>query len=376
MCGDLCPENAITFENGNDGFWYPAVNYDKCINCGFCVSRCPVLNKTVNQNAKTPDVYAAWIKNDDIRLKSTSGGVYYALASTMLQTGGYISGCVFANDCKSAFHIVSNTHADLHKTLRSKYFQSNTAGIYKEVKKLLEKGEKVLFSGTPCQNAALLEFSGKNYNNLVQCDFICRGINSPKAHQAHIKELEKKYGSEVSCFDFKNKKQGWSKLGISVKFKNGKSSFTHRYNSAWWRGYLYSALYMRPSCENCCFKKIPRVSDISLGDFWGLESTKENMQKGMSVVMLNTGKGADFYRKALPLLYSEPQSLEKAISGNACILSCPVSDREKREEFFRRIGNEDFSKVVFDLENTGLCRIYLSMLHAALKKRVKKWFRR
>jgi coenzyme F420-reducing hydrogenase beta subunit len=165
-------------------------------------------------------------------------------------------------------------------------------------------------------------------------------------------------------------------LGILVKFKNGKTSFTHRHNSAWTRGYIGSNLYMRRSCEHCRFKKIPRVSDISFGDFWGLESTAENMEKGMSVVMVNTEKGADFYRRALPLLYSEPQSLEKALSGNACILSSPVFNHEKREAFFRRIENEDFSKVVFDLERTGLCKIYLSMLHAELKKRVKRWLKR
>jgi hypothetical protein len=107
-----------------------------------------------------------------------------------------------------------------------------------------------------------IEFLGKDYSNLIQCDFVCRGINSPKAYQAHIKELEKKYGSSVDVFDFKNKRKGWPMLGILVKFKNGKIDFTHSYNSAWWRGYLYSVQYIRPSCEHCRFKKIPRVSDI------------------------------------------------------------------------------------------------------------------
>jgi coenzyme F420-reducing hydrogenase beta subunit len=376
MCGDLCPKDAIAFESGNDGFWFPVVDLGKCVNCGLCTACCPVLNETVNKNAKTPDVYVAWIENEDIRLKSTSGGLYYALGETMLNDGGYVAGCVFSSDYKSAFHDVGNTFNDLDRIFRSKYFQSDTANVYKKVKTLLDRGEKVLFSGTPCQNAALMEFLNTNYDNLVQCDFICRGINSPKAHVAHVKELEKKYGAEVEFFNFKNKTRGWTMLGLLVKFRNGKVSFTHRYDSPWTRGYIGSNLYMRRSCEHCRFKKIPRVSDISFGDFWGLKSTEENMKKGMSVVMVNTEKGADFYRRALPLLYSAPQSLEKALSGNACILSCPVFDHEKRDAFFRRIENEDFSKVVFDLENTGLCKIYLSMFYTQLKERVKRWLRR
>jgi coenzyme F420-reducing hydrogenase beta subunit len=376
MCGDLCPKYAIIFENGDDGFWSPVVDYNKCVNCGLCAARCPVLNETANKNARTPDVYAAWIKNEDIRLKSTSGGFYYALGEAMLKNGGYLAGCVFSDDYKSALHIAGNTYDTLDKIFRSKYFQSDTAGVYRNVKDLLDRGEEVLFSGSPCQNAALIEFLGKEYKNLVQCDFICRGINSPEAHRAHVKELEKKYGSDVEFFNFKNKSRGWTMLGLLVKFKNGKSSFTHRYNSAWTRGYIGSNLYMRRSCEHCHFKKIPRISDISFGDFWGLESSAENMYKGMSVVMVNTEKGANFYKQTLPLLHSEPQSLEKAISGNACILHSPEFNHEKRSAFFRRIKNEDFSKVVFGLENTSLCKMYLSMFRTEFKKWVKKWLRR
>jgi len=365
MCGDLCPKSAIFFENESDGFWSPAIDGEKCVNCGVCSARCPVLNETINKHATTPRVYAAWNKNESIRLKSSSGGIYYALAEAVLKKEGYIAGCVFSDDCRSVFHIAGNAYEELNKIIRSKYLQSDTAGIYRKVQVILDGGEKVLFCGTPCQNAALFEFLKKDYDNLIQCDFICHGVNSPKAHQAHINELEKKYGSEAVFFNFRDKGRGWEMLGTLVEFKNGKSSFTHRYNSAWWRGYLGSNLYLRRSCERCRFKKIPRISDISLGDFWGLSSTAENMEKGLSVVMVNTGKGTDFYAEALPFLHSESQTIEKAISGNSCILRSVKINHEKRDEFFRRIENEEFSKVVFDLEGT----IYFQML----KRMIKKW---
>lgn len=363
MCGDLCPKGAIAFETDNEGFWYPSVNPEACVQCGLCVKKCPVLRETENKTAFSPDVCCAWIQDEDIRLKSTSGGVYYALAETMLQQNGYIAGCVFSDDWKSAKHIVGRTKADLERIFRSKYFQSDTAGVYRQVKALLEQGEKLLFCGTPCQNAALREYLGREYENLVQCDFVCRGINSPKAHRAHVEELEIRYGAPVEFFNFKNKSAGWTMLGLLVTFRNGEQDFTDRNTSAWTEGYITSNLYMRPSCEHCRFKKIPRVSDISFGDFWGLDGGPENMRKGMSLVMVNTGKGRKFYEQALPLLHSEPQTLEKAIAGNGCILNCPSYNHKKRTAFFQNLDKEDFSRLVFRLDR-GM----------KLKRRIRKPF--
>lgn len=383
MCGDICPQQALLFETDNEGFWHPRVDYKKCVSCGLCVKRCPVLNKTVNKNSFTPPkTYAAWLKDDDIRIKSTSGGTYYALAQTMLAQGGYIAGCVFSDDWKSARHIVGNTQADLDIIFRSKYFQSDTAGIYSEVKRLLNSNERVLFCGTPCHNAALIEFLGKDYDNLIQCDFICRGINSPLAHRAHIAELEKKYGAPVTFFNFKNKSKGWTALGLLVKFANGKQNFTDRYTSAWTRGYIGSNLYMRRSCEECRFKLMPRISDITFGDYWGLQKDAENMQKGFSVVLLNTDKGVKFYNEVLPLLHSEDSTFEQALIGNDCILNTPKFNHEKRAELFRRINNgENFTTVVFDLERTNktavkvrsVAKKVFAKLPESVKERIKIW---
>lgn len=376
MCGDVCPTSAIQFATDYEGFWYPQVDQKKCVKCGLCTKKCPVLNETVNEKAFMPDVYCAWIKDEDIRIKSTSGGVYSALALTMLQEGGYIAGCAFSEDWKSAKHIVGNTRDDLEKIYRSKYFQSDTAGIFRSVMELLKGGNKVLFCGTPCQNAALKEYLGKEYDDLVQCDFICRGINSPKAHQANIRELEKKYGSEVDFFNFKNKSAGWTRLGLLVKFKNGRQDFTDRDTSAWTKGYISYNLFMRPSCEYCQFKKLPRISDISFGDFWGLQGTPENMAKGMSLVMVNTEKGRRFYEQTLPLLYSEPQSLETALKGNPCILNSPKYYHNKRDAFFKNIENEDFSKLVNRLNRKQEIKRRVNRFLQPAKRVIKKVIRR
>lgn len=378
MCGDLCPHGAISFPVDHEGFWYPAVNGERCTECGLCAKHCPVINETVNEKARKPNVYAAWINDDDIRIKSTSGGLYSALAKTALKDGAYIAGCIFSDDWKSALHIVGNTYDDLDKIIRSKYFQSDTSGIYKKIEELLCSGEKVLFCGTPCHNAALLEFLGKDYENLILIDFICRGINSPKAHEAHVKELEQKYKSEISFFNFKNKLQGWSRLGVLVCFKNGKKDFTNRYTSAWMRGYIRSNLYMRPSCENCKFKKIPRISDISIADFWGLQKDSKNMKKGISLAMVNTDRGKAFYGKTLPLIYSELSTLELAVKGNVCIYNSPKFNHDKRNEFFARIDSESFSELVFDLEGTNRFNVIFyekAMILLEPIRKLKRWIK-
>jgi coenzyme F420-reducing hydrogenase beta subunit len=300
-----------------------------------------------------PRVYAAWSLDMTRRRESTSGGLYSELAKGILRINGYIAGCVFTDDYKEAKHIIGNTEQDLEKIMRSKYFQSDTAGIYRNVKELVEKKETVLFCGSPCQNAALSKFLGTDSDNVIQCDFICHGINSPKAYRRHIEELERRFKSTVQSVHFKNKRRGWRSLGIYIKFKNGKYYFANRNNSPWTNGYIVGNLFMRPSCYRCKYKNIPRVSDISIADFWGFKKRRQDMFYGISLVMVNSRKGAVLYNDIQSRIYSEPSTLEQAISGNWNILNSTPCD-ERRNEFFRRIDTEDFSKIVWDL--TGLSR--------------------
>ena len=159
MCKDICPVEAISYECDREGFWYPKVDYDKCIKCGKCVRTCPSLSELENPQAKEPNVYAAWALDDEIRLKSTSGGIFYILAEQMLQQNGLIAACKYTADFKAAYHTVGNTKADLEAFKGSKYFQSDTEGIYKSVREQLKAGSKVLFCGAPCQVAALNRYA-------------------------------------------------------------------------------------------------------------------------------------------------------------------------------------------------------------------------
>jgi coenzyme F420-reducing hydrogenase beta subunit len=351
-CGDACSVGAVSFPVDDEGFWYPEVDYTKCHKCGLCRKICPSLNKLQVSKDK-PEVYAAWSLDIARRRESTSGGIYSELAKGILSKNGHIAGCVFTDDFKSAKHITGNTMQDLEKIMSSKYFQSDTAEVYQGVKDLVKKNKTVLFCGTPCQNAALTSFLGEDSDNLIQCDFICHGINSPKAHRKHLEELEQRFKSTVQYVHFKHKKQGWRNLGVYVEFKNSRYYFANRNYSPWTAGYIVGNLFMRPSCYKCKYKNIPRVSDISIADFWGLKKSKRDMFRGISLVMINSNKGAELYYNIQSKIYSEPSTLEKAVLGNANIYN-PTPRDERRNEFFRRIDTENFSSLVWDL--TGINR--------------------
>jgi len=218
MCADICPKLAISYEADKKGFWYPAVDDKKCNQCGLCIKNCPCLagHKCVKKN---PSVYSAWVRDDNLRLKSTSGGIYSALAKKFIGEGNYIAGCQYTEDHKGAFHTICNSNDGLEKMMGSKYVQSDTAGIFKELKILLEANKEVLFCGTPCQNAALRNYLKKSYANITTIEFICKGVTSPKVYHEYISELEKKYKSKVKSIHMKNKRAGWESLGLEVKFR-------------------------------------------------------------------------------------------------------------------------------------------------------------
>lgn len=371
-CGDICPKDAITYEIDSEGFWYPTIN-DKCVDCGLCKKVCPALKKHFPSSdvRKEPLTYKVYHKDNNIRYNSTSGALYYAIANAFIENGGYIVGCVYSDGYSGAYHYVSNTKEGLKKIMRTKYFQSDTEGIFRKVYELLESGEKVLFCGSPCQVSALYGFLRKEYNNLFSVDFICRGINSPLAFTKYMEELRKKYKSDIEEVHFKNKSRGWTNLGTLVTFKNGKKYYRNKHNDPWVNAFIVGNLYMRPCCEYCKYKEFPRSSDISMGDFWGLRFTKEEEKLGVSVALVNTKNGDKLLNMAGNDLVIEEKAFEEAVSGNPALIKS-VKLNPARTEFFRRVQQEPYSKVVWDiLSSNAIKRTYRSFRENAVKT-VKK----
>lgn len=348
MCGDLCPDQAITFRVDREGFWTPEIDQDKCSSCGLCRRECPAGNPFVKEGNTEPAVYAAWLKDTDMRLNSTSGGAYYGFAKRVLDDGGVVAACRFTGDWKHAEHIIAQDDPSLMQTIRSKYFQSNTEGIYRSVKDYLGRGKTVLFCGTPCHSAALQRFLGQKKENLITMDFICRGINSQKAFEAFITELEQKYDSKVVNVHAKNKRKGWTSLGILIQFENGQEYYETRSNSYWSLGYIRDNLYMRPSCHQCLYRNIPRISDFTIGDFWGIQGADaEDIFKGISVLFANNEKAENRLEEMHDSMHLERKPLQEAIKGNPCLLTSPA-EGSKRGQFFELLEAMSFSQAVLE----------------------------
>ena len=368
-CGDICPVNAITYEIDNEGFWFPTINSDACIKCGLCERACPALkcHYASPENYNEPKVYKVYHKDKSIRYNSTSGALYYGLADAFLRDGGYIVGCVYDDDWKGAHHYIANSYDGLKKIMRTKYFQSDTEGIYRQVKKLLDSGEKVLFCGAPCQVSALYGFVGEKYPNLYSVDFICLGINSPMVFRKFIEELEQKYKSEVAEVHLKNKSKGWTNLGTLVRFKNGKEYYGNRITDPWVNSFVSLRIHIRKSCEGCKYKTFPRIADISMGDFWGLKFTDEEEKFGVSLALVNSPKGDFLLEKASDNFVVEKRTVEEATAGNPMILN-RVKLNPKRDDFFEKLNKKPFSKVVWSLEGSNkVKRIYMSLKHSTKK---------
>lgn len=349
-CFDICPPKAIAFETDMEGFWYPVVNQELCIDCGLCEKTCPELHiKELKHESTTeqPVVLASCHNDDEIRRESTSGGLFSALAETMYDDGGYVGGSVYTEDFH-AKHILSNKREDLLRIRGSKHFQSETAGMFVQIKALLNQGQKVLVCGAPCQMAGLRLFLGKDYENLIIVDFICLGINSPKIFQKHLQSLEKKYGAKVVSVQGKNKDLGWRSLAYKIRFANEKIYLRKGKDDPFTRGFVSMHINCRPVCYECKYKGFPRISDITLGDFWGIENVDKKMDDnfGTSVVLLNTQKGKDFFNSIKDRVRFSEKTLSDVLPGNRALLTPIAKPLINRDEFYADVDRFDFSDVV------------------------------
>lgn len=347
-CVDVCAQQAISLMTDIEGFWYPKVNRDKCTDCALCEKVCPELNikKLKNNNFPKPaKTIAAIHQNMRVRWDSTSGGAFTALAEAMYNQGGYVSGAIY-NDDFSVSNFISNNPEDLEKIRSSKYLQSKAEGLYAEIRNLLRKGEKVLACGTPCQMAALRSFLRKDYENLIIVDFVCRGVNSPKVYREYLNSLERKHGGKVIYVKAKNKELGWRNLTRKVVFDNGKKYYGVGVIDDFRRGY-HTNVFCRPSCYTCQYKGFPRIADITIADYWGIEKIDKNLDNniGTSMILLNSNKGVEYFELAKNSLEYIETKFESILAGNGALIT-PISPAKiNRNQFFKDLDDNNFEYV-------------------------------
>lgn len=347
-CGDVCAHHAITCKTDNEGFWYPEVDKDKCSDCHLCEKVCPVINaeELKKNDYTTPKCVAAIHKNLEVRFDSTSGGMFSALAEKIYKEGGYVGGAIYTEEWGVKFYISDNKD-DLPALRSSKYLQSNSEGMYTQVKDLLRANKKVLICALPCQIAALKAFLRKDYENLITVDLICRYINSPMAYRKYLDTLEKEYGSKVVYIKAKNKELGWRKLTHKVVFKNDKTYYGTIADDIFMKASMKLNCLSRPSCYECKFKDFPRYGDITIGDYW-IERSKSSLDDdtGTSIVLLNSKKGEAFFADVRKKLKSEDVPFTSIVKGNPALYKSLPKSSVNRDEFFQRIQKEDFRYVV------------------------------
>ncbi len=344
-CQLKCPKDCIKMCVDAEGFWYPKVDGDICIDCGLCEKICPVLNKSTNENES--DVALAVInKNTDIREQSSSGGVFYLLAENIIKNGGVVFGAAFTQDFKSVEHICVKDIESLPKLMGSKYLQSKIGEVYITAKQYLDDGKKVLFSGTPCQIGGLYSYLGRDYENLITQDLICHGVPSPMVWKKYVEYREKKSASKTRRTFFRHKKYGWKTFSVQFVFENCTEYIQIIRDDLYMRGFL-ADLYLRPSCYDCSFKSTNRISDITLADFWGIENVCPDMfdDKGTSLVLLNTEKAEavfDSIKADSQYCYVDKSH---ALMYNSAAAKCPVIP-QNRKLFMRDFQTMPFEKLI------------------------------
>ncbi|MFW5713076.1 MAG: Coenzyme F420 hydrogenase/dehydrogenase, beta subunit C-terminal domain [Brevefilum sp.] len=351
-CVSICPLDCIHMSADHEGFNYPQVDEEVCNACRKCVSACPGFNEIEPKNNKTnPQFYGGFHDSDQIKLKSSSGGLFTAFAEHTLSRGGSVYGAVYDFEHMKVIHNRATSLEDLAPMRKSKYVQSDTSGVYEQVKEDLKLELPVLFTGTPCQVAGLHLFLGKPEKNLITIDLICHGVPSPGLFATHFADRQKKMGQSITNIDFRTKDKGWgSFLNFYLKVETDEyKALTYAPLDAYYAMFLAN-LSLRPVCYNCKYASTDRVSDITLGDFWGVQ--KENPElfdgKGTSLILANTEKGKSMLMSIQRDIILEMLDTPKPLPPN---LVTPTHRVAYRDKIFKHItfGDWQIQKVKFHI---------------------------
>lgn len=355
-CMASCPTKAIEMRPDNEGFLYPVVKESLCIDCAKCVKVC----MNVRFYDETQHIYACWSKDDILRAKSSSGGIFSMLAERTLARGGKVCAVGYSEDCTECLHKIINSPDELDDLRRAKFVQSKKYDVYSRLKVLLDEGEEILFCGTPCEVGGLRQYLNKEYSNLTTCDIICGCVSSPEVYKTYIEHLKETRSSQVVSVNFKDKRAGWRGKAIAVKFANGEEYLNSILDDDYCVSF-HSRYNIRPSCFNCKYRNLKRGADFTLGDFWAIEQYQPayDDNKGTSFVLTNTSK-ADSILKELDInIHMMDIDYEEYSSKfNWCMHRNPWNMPEQdRKQFYEDVKSMPFNEMALkDLETIRQAR--------------------
>lgn len=333
-CFCKCPKKAIIMKRDKEGFLYPNINLNKCIDCGLCEKVCPILNKPLCKEENTKG-YIVRNRKVDIVKDSTSGGAFTAICTLFIDKGGIIYGAGY-NDNMQVICKKTNSSKGLEEMRGSKFVQSKLGNTFLEIKKELSENKMVVFSGTPCQVNGLITFLGKKPKNLFCIDFVCRGVPSPGLWDNYISYMQKKYNSNIVDVKFKNKTYGYHASTMRVKFKNGKIWCGSGRIDPMMKAFV-NELASRPSCEKCQFKTINRVSDITMFDCYNFSKiiNEKDDDKGYTSLLIHTAFGEKVLIDIAENLQIFEADVEKLVKYNGIMVCHSAKANPKRNEFYR-----------------------------------------
>lgn len=346
-CAQRCPKHCITMQQDEEGFPYPQVDADTCVDCKLCEKSCPML--APKQGHEPSLVIAARNPSEAVRRESSSGGVFSMLAESIIKEEGVVFGARWNKDWNIE-HSYTETIEGLEPFRSSKYVQSDMSDCFLKAEAFLKQGRKVLFSGTPCQIAGLKAFLRKDYENLLTVECVCHGVPSPGLWKKYLAEVST--GKEISSINHRDKRTGWRNYSVMFKFASGKETVQHHDENAWTRAFIHN-ISLRPSCHSCHFKCRNSFADITLGDLWGTEELfhEQNDDNGITLVISHSAKGND----AISSISSAKElSLSEVARFNKALLTSPKAN-VKRGKFFKMMNDgKPFSKTVMLLTKDPL----------------------
>lgn len=347
-CQHICPVQAIEMKADDEGFYYPVVDEEKCINCGKCRKGCPGINEKDMSGTASPDCYALWAE-DRVRMGSSSGGAFTLLAKAILEEEGVVCG-VAMDEKFYVHHIIVDSVNDLEPLRGSKYVQSDLEDNFPKIKAYLEQGRKVMFVGTPCQVAGLKSYLQGNTENLLAVDLVCHG---PTSQMVLDRYLEESFGKEnIKRIKFRPKNYGYNGTTLEVLLNDGQKYMGSGNLDPFEKG-CYRSLMLRRTCQDCKFAEIPRQGDLTIGDFWGIGLYKEELNdgRGTSVVLVNNEKGQEYLKK----IKEKTKLLEKVpleVSQRKNRFKEHMEFHSQRERFFEMLSYTSMHKAVtYCMEN-------------------------
>lgn len=337
-CESVCHKKCISMQTDNEGFKYPVVDKTKCVNCRLCEKVCPILNKTHNVFPNT--AYVVRNKNSEIVRSSTSGGAVTAFSKEIINNGGIVFGGAFDGNFYVK-HTYAETESELSKFRSSKYVQSDMGTTFTEVKQQLDNGKFVMFTGTPCQVEGLQNYLRKPYDNLFTIDFVCRAVPSPLVWEKYREFMEKKFGSEITYANFREKTYGYHSANLTFRFANGKKSIENT-NTDYMLKSFFKGICSRPSCYDCKFREPGRVSDLTVFDCWNITRYVNGLaddDKGYTAVIIQSTKGAKLFEKAKHNLIVYPADPKLLLENDGHMAMENPKYHKNRKEYFEMLNN-------------------------------------